>query len=242
MGDLELIIARLGVTAAKHNFTAVRIINNGSLRLLIDLEEILLRYFQVQDYALWDVIENGNSFKPVPQTTTNVDGSLTLVIPGLVTTEEKVQKKSDVKARKVAFLSCNTHVVDCWNKPDLDTSDLMMNTNNYMIVEQEVKRIASSSSSLSSQNMAFVSSPSSTNEVNNGLWCSLANTQTKHVSSMYRDLKQIHEDDIEEMDLKWQLALLSMRTRRNPEALEGCKCERNLLLKAMEAIDGAGFF
>ncbi|GJS41624.1 hypothetical protein Tco_0566667 [Tanacetum coccineum] len=23
------------------------------------------QYFQVQDYALWDVIENGNSFKPV---------------------------------------------------------------------------------------------------------------------------------------------------------------------------------
>ncbi|GKA55400.1 hypothetical protein Tco_0754349, partial [Tanacetum coccineum] len=28
------------------------------------------------------------------------------------------------------------------------------------------------------------------------------------------DLEQIHEDDIEEIDLKWQLALLSMRTRR----------------------------
>ncbi|GKA78375.1 hypothetical protein Tco_0784912 [Tanacetum coccineum] len=31
---------------------------------------------------------------------------------------------------------------------------------------------------------------------------------------VYEDLKQIHEDDIEEMDLKWQLALLNMRTRR----------------------------
>ncbi|GKC01614.1 hypothetical protein Tco_0987750 [Tanacetum coccineum] len=30
---------------------------------------------------------------------------------------------------------------------------------------------------------------------------------------VYEDLEQIHEDDIEEMDLKWQLALLSMRTR-----------------------------
>ncbi|GJR49718.1 hypothetical protein Tco_1400239 [Tanacetum coccineum] len=58
------------------------------------------QYFQVQDYALWDVIENGNSFKPVPQTTTNVDGSSTPLIPGLVTTEEKAQKKNDVKARR----------------------------------------------------------------------------------------------------------------------------------------------
>ncbi|GJZ70485.1 ribonuclease H-like domain-containing protein [Tanacetum coccineum] len=31
---------------------------------------------------------------------------------------------------------------------------------------------------------------------------------------LYEDLEQIHEDEIEEMDLKWQLALLSMRTRR----------------------------
>ncbi|GJU20050.1 putative ribonuclease H-like domain-containing protein [Tanacetum coccineum] len=58
------------------------------------------QYFQVQDYALWDVIENGNSFKPVPQTTTNADGSSTTLIRGLVTTEEKFKKKNDVKARK----------------------------------------------------------------------------------------------------------------------------------------------
>ncbi|GKC56719.1 hypothetical protein Tco_1084317 [Tanacetum coccineum] len=31
------------------------------------------QYFQVQDYALWDVIENGNSFKPTAQTTANAD-------------------------------------------------------------------------------------------------------------------------------------------------------------------------
>ncbi|GJR57369.1 hypothetical protein Tco_1499531 [Tanacetum coccineum] len=50
------------------------------------------------NYTLWDVIENGNSFKPAAQTTTNVDGSSTTLIPGLVTTKEKVQKKNDVKA------------------------------------------------------------------------------------------------------------------------------------------------
>ena len=46
------------------------------------------QYFQVQDYALWDVIENGNSFKPVAKSTT-VDGVTTTTIPGLVTAEEK---------------------------------------------------------------------------------------------------------------------------------------------------------
>ncbi|GKG08354.1 ribonuclease H-like domain-containing protein, partial [Tanacetum coccineum] len=31
---------------------------------------------------------------------------------------------------------------------------------------------------------------------------------------VYKDLEQIHKDDIEKMDLKWQLALLSMRAIR----------------------------
>ncbi|GJS62258.1 hypothetical protein Tco_0657042 [Tanacetum coccineum] len=55
------------------------------------------QYFQIQDYALWDIIENGNSFNPVARTTTNADGTSTSTIPGPVTTEEKTQKKNDVK-------------------------------------------------------------------------------------------------------------------------------------------------
>nr|GEZ96645.1 hypothetical protein [Tanacetum cinerariifolium] len=37
----------------------------------------------------WDVIENGNSFIPVAQTTTNADGTTATLIPGHVTTKEK---------------------------------------------------------------------------------------------------------------------------------------------------------
>ncbi|GJX00531.1 hypothetical protein Tco_0184444 [Tanacetum coccineum] len=119
------------------------------------------QYFQVQDYALWDVIENGNSFKLVAQTTTNADGISTLLIPGPITTKEKAQKKNDVKARK----DCKSAGYPR-NKPDLDTMSFNDLYNNFKIVEQEVKGTTSSSSSLSSQNMAFVSSPCSTNEVN----------------------------------------------------------------------------
>ncbi|GKB48077.1 hypothetical protein Tco_0898830 [Tanacetum coccineum] len=59
------------------------------------------QYFQVQDYALRDVIENGNSFNPVARTTTNADGTSTSTILGPVTTKEKAQKKNDVKARSM---------------------------------------------------------------------------------------------------------------------------------------------
>ncbi|GJX20463.1 hypothetical protein Tco_0223140 [Tanacetum coccineum] len=63
------------------------------------------QYFQVQDYALWDVIENGNSFKPTARTTTNADGTSTSMILGPVTTKEKAQKKNDVKARSMLLMA-----------------------------------------------------------------------------------------------------------------------------------------
>ncbi|GJT65798.1 putative ribonuclease H-like domain-containing protein [Tanacetum coccineum] len=175
----------------------------------------------------------------------------------------------------------NTHVVVWRNKPDLDTMSFDDLYNNFKIVEQEVKGTASSSSS--SQNMAFVSSPSSTSEANTAYGVSTANTQVSPASTqvstastqvstanlsddtvyaflasqpngsqlVYEDLEQIHEDDIEEMDLKWQLALLSMRTRRGPKNQDNRNRNQDSSIrtvimeetssKSMVAIDGAGF-
>ncbi|GJX72743.1 ribonuclease H-like domain-containing protein [Tanacetum coccineum] len=110
----------------------------------------------------------------------------------------------------------NTHVVVWRNKPDLDTMSFDDLYNNFKIVEQGVKRTASSSSS--SQNMTFVSSLSSTNEVNTAYGVSTANTQVSpastQVSTASTQVSTANLNDLEEMDLKWQLALLSMRTRR----------------------------
>nr|GEY01212.1 hypothetical protein [Tanacetum cinerariifolium] len=126
----------------------------------------------------------------------------------------------------------NTHVVVWRNKSDLHTMSIDDLYNNFKIVKQEVKETTSINSS--SQNMAFVSSPSlnSTNEVSTGFGVSTASAQvsTANLSDatvyaflanqpngsqhMHEELKQIHEDDLEEIDLKWQLALLSMRAKR----------------------------
>ncbi|GKA99253.1 ribonuclease H-like domain-containing protein, partial [Tanacetum coccineum] len=106
------------------------------------------------------------------------------------------------------------------NKPDLDTMRFDDLYNNFKIVKQEVKRTASSTSSSSSifQNLAFVSSTSSTNEVNTAYRVSTANTRVStantQVSTASTQVSTANLNDIEEMDLKWQLALLSMRTRR----------------------------
>ncbi|GJW95535.1 putative ribonuclease H-like domain-containing protein [Tanacetum coccineum] len=234
--------------------------------------------------------ENGNSFKPVPQTTTNVDGTSTTLIPGHVTTEEKVQKKNDVKARSMLLMALpnehlmtlnqykdaqtfapstesldsifnrlqkivsqlailgenisqedlnlkfcrslpsewNTHVVVRRNKPDLDTMSFDdPSTFQDCIEKQKVKELQAQAPS--SQKYPFVS-------IHYILMklillmelvlltlklalltlklALLALNQPNGSQLVYEDLEQIHEDDIEKMDLKWQLALLSMRTRR----------------------------
>nr|GEW02634.1 hypothetical protein [Tanacetum cinerariifolium] len=77
----------------------------------------------------------------------------------------------------------NTYVVVWRNKHDLDTVSFDDLYNNFKIVVQEVKGTVNSSSSLSSQNITFVSSPSSTNEVNTAYIVSTTNTQVSHTST-----------------------------------------------------------
>ncbi|GJY81034.1 ribonuclease H-like domain-containing protein [Tanacetum coccineum] len=112
---------------------------------------------------------------------------------------------------------------------------------NLKVYEPEVKGM--SSSSLSTQNMAFVSSSnnnaSSSNEVVNAahgvttastqvnatnstnidnlsdvVICSFFASQPNSPQRAHEDLQQIHPDDIEEMDLRWQMAMLTIRARR----------------------------
>ncbi|GJU88719.1 hypothetical protein Tco_1301142 [Tanacetum coccineum] len=127
------------------------------------------------------------------------------------------------------------------NKADLDTMSMDDLYNNLKVYEPEVKGMSSSSSS--TQNMAFVSSSnnntSNTNEaVNTAHGVSTASTQVNAAHStnfnnlndaviyafyasqpngpqlVPEDLQQIYPDDIEEMDLRWQMAMLTIRARR----------------------------
>ncbi|GJX31928.1 ribonuclease H-like domain-containing protein, partial [Tanacetum coccineum] len=186
------------------------------------LKKALYGLLGIKNYALWDVIENGNSIKPAAKTTINDDGTSTTLILGLVTTKEKYKDAKTLFAaiqtiggNKATKKTQNT-LLKQMNKPDLDIMSFDDLYNNFKIVEQDVKGTASLSSSSSSQNMAFVSSPTSTNEVNTAYGVSTANTQVSPASThvSIANLEQIHEDDLEEIDLKWQLALLSIRTRR----------------------------
>nr|GEZ59091.1 putative ribonuclease H-like domain-containing protein [Tanacetum cinerariifolium] len=99
-----------------------------------------------------------------------------------------------------------THTLIWRNKTDLEDKSLDDLFNSLKICESEVKH--SSSLGTDSQNLAFVlSTPAdSTND---------SVSAVVNVSAVdNEDLKQIDADDLEEMDLKWQMAMLTMRARR----------------------------
>ncbi|GKB99445.1 hypothetical protein Tco_0985582 [Tanacetum coccineum] len=63
------------------------------------------QYFQIQDYALWEVIENGNSWVPIPITAPESGPSTALKMTVPSTAEEKTAKKNDVKARSLLLMA-----------------------------------------------------------------------------------------------------------------------------------------
>nr|GEV69399.1 uncharacterized mitochondrial protein AtMg00810-like [Tanacetum cinerariifolium] len=105
------------------------------------------------------------------------------------------------------------------NKADLDTMSMDDLYNNLKVYELEVKGMSSSSSS--TQNMAFMSSlnnnTSNTNgtvntakAVNTAHGVSTASTQVN--AAYFTNIDNLN--DMEEMDLRWQMAMLTMRARR----------------------------
>nr|GEZ29358.1 hypothetical protein [Tanacetum cinerariifolium] len=145
---------------------------------------------------------------------------------------EKISQE-DVDQKLLRSLSpeWNTHAMVWRNKADLDTMSMDDLYNNLKVYEPEVKRM--SSSNLSTQNIAFFSSlkNNSTNEavntaqaVNSAIGVSIAGTQvnTANIDNL---------NDLEKMDLKWQMAMLTMRARRFLK-----KIERKLTVNGNETI------
>nr|GEU64395.1 putative ribonuclease H-like domain-containing protein [Tanacetum cinerariifolium] len=149
----------------------------------------------------------------VPRITANADGTSTSTISGPVTTKNKVQKKNDVKARSMV---------------------LMALPNEYLLTFNQYKDVKT------------LFEPHNTNEIDTAtIQVSTFSTPVSTISAHDNtaNLKQIHEDDLEEMDLKWQLALLSMRARRprNQDNSRKTVIMEDTSSKAMVAIDGSGF-
>ncbi|GJU34621.1 ribonuclease H-like domain-containing protein [Tanacetum coccineum] len=132
-----------------------------------------------------------------------------LAIMGVVIAQE------DLNSKILSSLppEWNTHVVVWMNKPEVETISIDHLYNNFKIVEQKVKKFVGESSG--AQNLAFMTAPSTNSTIDANTASPQVSTASPNVNAaITKDLEKIHEDDLEAMDLKWQLSLLSVREKK----------------------------
>nr|GEX59538.1 ribonuclease H-like domain-containing protein [Tanacetum cinerariifolium] len=178
------------------------------------------QYFLMTDYSLWEVILNGDS--PIP----------TRLVEGLDQIHDRLQKlvsqleihrvslyQEDVNLKFLHSLPSEwkTHTLIWRNTTDLEEQSLDDLFNSLKIYKAEVKH--SSSTGTTTQNLAFVSS-SNTDSTTYSL-STTASVSVVCVKLPVSSLPNIDSlsnvidvDDLEEMDLRWQIAMLTMRARR----------------------------
>lgn len=132
----------------------------------------------------------------------------------------------------------NMHTVVWRNKSDFETMKLENLYNNLKVYELEMN--ATSTSSSATQNLAFLSSKnkgsqetspivygvsaastsssaaSSTDNktISDAAICAFLADLTSSPQVLDQDMDHIDPDDLEEIDLKWQMAMLTLRARR----------------------------
>ncbi|GJZ31499.1 ribonuclease H-like domain-containing protein [Tanacetum coccineum] len=186
------------------------------------------QYLTLTDHALWEVWRQQGKKMQKTILKQNYKNFVASSQEGLDKTYDRFQKlisqleiHGEVISQEDANLKLLRSIPSAWNnialimrnKSDLDTLSMDDLYNNLKVYESEIKGQTSSSSN--SHNVAFISSDnsSSTNEtVNTAHSVSAASSKDQASTASYAD--DIDADDLEEMDLKWQVAMLTMRVKR----------------------------
>nr|GEW19396.1 ribonuclease H-like domain-containing protein [Tanacetum cinerariifolium] len=193
------------------------------------------QYIQMVDYSLWDVIENGNA----PPITKVVEGVETIIAP--TTAEEKAQKEVldqtfDRLQKIISQLEIHGESISQEDVNQKFLRSLSSEWNTHTILGQKDIKLKHKHTKCS---FVFSNNTSNTNgAVNTAHGATTATTQATIVNSTiidnlsdavicaffgsqpnspqlnYDDLQQIYPYDLEEMDLRWQMAMLIMRARR----------------------------
>ncbi|GJT30859.1 ribonuclease H-like domain-containing protein [Tanacetum coccineum] len=193
---------------------------------------------KVQRTLLKQQYENfaGSSLETIDQTFDRLQKLISqLEIQGEVITQEDM----NLKLLRSLPSKWKTHALIGRNKEEIEAISLDELYNNLKIYKPELA--GSSSISQNTQNVAFVSSNStnsnsSTNEaddttygvssahtqsnptsgdnLSNVVICAFLASQPNSPQLVREDLEQIDPDDLEEMDLQWEMAMLTIRARR----------------------------
>ncbi|GJZ23742.1 hypothetical protein Tco_0561201 [Tanacetum coccineum] len=123
----------------------------------------------------------------------------------------EVINQEDINLKRLRSLPSKwkTHALIWGNKVEIETISLDDLYNNLKIYELELKY--STNTSQNSQNVAFVSNRTNSTNSTNKADITAYEVSTAHTQE---DLEQLHPDDLEEMDLQWEMAMLTIRARR----------------------------
>ncbi|GJX34963.1 ribonuclease H-like domain-containing protein [Tanacetum coccineum] len=128
--------------------------------------------------------------------------------------------QEDVNQKFLRSLSpeWNTHTIVWRNKPEIDTLSLDDLYNNLKIYEPEVKR---TSNSINTDHGATTASTQATainsttiDNLSDAVIFAFFASQSNSPQLDNENLQQINPDDLEEIDLRWQMAMLTMRAMR----------------------------
>ncbi|GJS21562.1 hypothetical protein Tco_0450194 [Tanacetum coccineum] len=155
------------------------------------------QYLQCIDYTLWEIVENCNA-RIVTKT---VNGKETIIPPTSV--EEKTQRRAELKARSTLLMALpNEHQLKFNSYKD--AKPLMQAIKNKFegnvatkkTQKNLLKRLTTVENLSDVVIYSFFASQPSIPQLDN------------------EDLQQINLDDLEEIDLRWNIATLTMRERR----------------------------
>nr|GEV17310.1 putative ribonuclease H-like domain-containing protein [Tanacetum cinerariifolium] len=182
--------ARVNISVARAN---PQVVSAAKLPILnpneFDLWKMRIeKYFLMTDYSLWEVILNGDSHVP----TRIVEGVIQPVAS--TTAKQKLARKNELK-------SCGTTTQ---NLAFMSSSNTDSTTNSVS---------AAASVSVVCAKM-HVSSLLNVDSLSNAVIYSFFDSQSTSLQLDNKDLKQIDVDDLEKIDLRWHMAMLTMREKR----------------------------
>ncbi|GJU97478.1 hypothetical protein Tco_1326749 [Tanacetum coccineum] len=161
------------------------------------------QYFQIKDYALWEVIENGNSWVSVPQT--NQENGVTVIKMSIpATAKEKTNKKNDVKARSLLLMALpNEHQLtfsQYYNAKTMFASietrygeslDSILNKLQKLVSRLAILGVVISQEDLNSKFLRSFPPEWNTHVV---VWMNKADIETMSIDDLYNNFKIVEQD------------------------------------------------
>ncbi|GKD34292.1 ribonuclease H-like domain-containing protein, partial [Tanacetum coccineum] len=149
--------------------------------------------------------KNGNA----PLVTKIVEGLETTIAPA--TAEEKVQRRLELKARSTLLMGIpNEHQLK-FNSIK-DAKSLLQAVEKSTSSTNGAVNTAHGATTASTQ--AIVVNSTTIDNLSDAVICAFFASQRNSLQLNNEDLQQIHPDDLEEMDLRWQMDMLTMRAWR----------------------------